>query len=348
MCFRQGEKDMYLFVFLTIFFIWAFASSVLCCIFFKRARHTQDQIDHLIEENANKTKELNTVYQKSKNPLGPWLTPTGKSYTLHLDKNGKITQIDDNLLELLGYRKKDLLNKNIYGTLIPTISAREPLETNIVHRIFANPRLYTDHETELSTKSGSKVWITWTNKMVYDAKKRPVELYSVGFDITKRKNLESELQFLASTDPQTGVLNKQALLEIGTRELKRSIRYKHDFSVLSLKIYLLNDETLDQQIGDKILQQVVTLCRHSIRDVDYLGRIDETEFCMLLPETPANQVIHLQDRIQQKIDDYNQKSKSPARIRVDFNSTGYTAKDSSVDDIIIRALENSSKKKVIK
>ena len=156
--------------------------------------------------------------------------------------------------------------------------------------------------------------------------------------------MESELQFLASTDLQTGVLNKQALLEIGTRELKRSIRYKHDFSVLSLKIYLMNDENLDQQIGDKILQQVVGLCRRSIRDVDYLGRVGENEFCMLLPETPANQVIHLQDRIQQKINDYNQKSKNPARIQVEFNSTGYITKDSSVDDIIVRALDNKKKK----
>ena len=180
--------------------------------------------------------------------------------------------------------------------------------------------------------------------MVYDNKKKPTEICSVGFDVTKRKNLESELQFLASTDPQTGVLNKQALLEIGTRELKRSIRYKHEFSVLSLKIYLTNDENLDQQIGDKILQQVVTLCRRSIRDVDYLGRVGENEFCMLLPETPANQVIHLQDRIQQKIDDYNQKNKNPPHIHVEFNSTGYIPKDSSVDDIIVRALENIKKR----
>ncbi len=335
---------MYLFVFLTIFFIWALIASILCFVLLKKAERIQNKMDHLIEENTVKTKELNTVHQKSKNPLGPLLSPSSKSYTLHLDKNGKITQADDNLLELLGYHKKELLNKNIYGTLMPTISSKEPLETNIIRRIFSNPRLYTEHETELTTKSGEKIWLTWTNKMIYDAQKRPLELCSVGFDITRRKNLESELQFLASIDPQTGVLNKQALLEVGTRELKRSIRYKHDFSVLSLKIYLVDDENLDRQIGDRILQQVVALCRHSIRDVDYLGRVGENEFCMLLPETPANQVIHLQDRIQQKINEYNQKSKIPARIWVEFNSTGYIKKDASVDDIIMRALKNTKKK----
>ena len=138
---------MYLLVFSVIFFVWAMIASVLCCIFLKHSKSAQNQIDQLIDETTNKTKELNTIHQKSKNPLGPWLTPSTKSYTLHLDKNGKITLAEDNLLDLLGYRKKDLLGKNIYGTLMTNISSKEPLETNIIRRIFTNPKLYTEHET---------------------------------------------------------------------------------------------------------------------------------------------------------------------------------------------------------
>ena len=331
------------FILLILLFAWAAVASIVLFLNLWRTRCLSQYLNNLMVENANKSKELNKI-QKNKNPLGPWLNPSSKSYTLHLDKTGKITMVDDNLLELLGYRKKELVGKNLYGTLMPVISAKEPLETNIVRRIFANPRLYTEHETELSTKAGQKVWMTWTNKIILDQKKRPVELFSVGFEITKRKDLESELRFLASTDPQTGVLNKQALLEIGTRELKRSMRYKHDFSVLALKLYLTNDEDLDQLTGDQLLQQVVSLCRRAIRDVDYLGRVGETEFCMLLPETPVDQVIYLQRRIQQKIDEYNLKVRSKAHIRIEFGSAGYIAKDLSVDNIIMRALQNTQKK----
>ena len=310
---------------------------VFVCFYVKKLNK---KIYSLAQENIQKTKELSKYTKRSKNPLGPWLDESGKSYTIHLDKEGKIIKTDEDFLQLTGYTKKELIGKNIYGTLKNKISDKEPLESNIVKKIFTTPKLYTEHETELKTKDGKKVWVTWTNKIVLDKNKKPIELHSVGFDITKRKNLEAELQFLASTDPQTGVLNKKSLLEIGTRELKRTIRYKHPFSVLTLKLFLQND--LDRQAGDLALHQIVSLCRQAIRDVDYLGRIDETEFCMLLPETPENQVIHLQKRIQQKIDFYSQTNKN--KICVIFGISGYAKTDKTLDNIIMRALKKTNKK----
>ena len=76
--------------------------------------------------------------------------------------------------------------------------------------------------------------------------------------------------------------------------------------------------------------------------MDYLGRIDETEFCMLLPETPENQVIHLQKRIQQKIDFYSQTNKN--KICVIFGISGYAKTDKTLDNIIMRALKKTNKK----
>lgn len=325
-----------------LFLSWMFVAIILFLGYLAYSKKLNTKIQSLMNENIQKTKELDQFHKKGKNPLGPWLEPSGKSYTLYLDKNGIITKTDDDFLKLVGYSTKELVGKNIYGTLKDKISDKEPLENNIVKKIFKNPKLYTEHETELKTKSGQKVWITWTNKIVFDKNNKPVELRSVGFDITKRKDLEAQLQFLASTDPQTGVLNKKSLLEIGTRELKRSIRYKHPFAVLTLKLLLKNDSELDRQTGDFILEQVITLCRHTIRDVDYLGRIDENEFCMLLPETPETQVIHLQKRIEQKIDTFNQENQN--KINVIFGISAYTSEDKSLDNIIMRALKKSNKK----
>ena len=70
--------------------------------------------------------------------------------------------------------------------------------------------MYVEHETENITKEGKHIWISWTNRLVYDESGEPVELQSVGFDISKRKKLEEELRFLASVDPLTGALNRQS------------------------------------------------------------------------------------------------------------------------------------------
>ncbi len=314
----------------------------LSFIYLVRLQTLNKKIVFLKNQNIKNSKKLESFNKKNETPLGPWLSSCGKSYTLYLNKNGIITNVDENFLQLMGYNKKELIGKNIYGTLKNKISNKEPLENNIVKKIFKNPKLYTEHETELKTKTGKKVWITWTNKIVFDKNKKPIELRSVGFDVTKRKDLEAELQFLASTDPQTGVLNKKSLLEIGTRELKRSIRYKHPFSVLTLKLFLKNDSILDRKLSDFILKDIVSLCRHTIRDVDYLGRIGETEFCMLLPETPEDQVIYLQKRIEQKVELFNKNN--PNKITIFFGISGYLETDDSLDCIIIRALQKSNKK----
>jgi PleD family two-component response regulator len=63
---------------------------------------------------------------------------------------------------------------------------------------------------------------------------------------------------------------------------------------------------------------------------------------MLLPETPENQVIHLQKRIEQKIDTFNQENQN--KINVIFGISGYTSEDKSLDNIIMRALKKSNKK----
>ena len=287
---------------------------------------------------------LGNFNKKQKNPLGPLLVPNTKSMMIAIKKDGKIIDASDSLLELLNYTKKQLLGKNIYGSLIPAISKREPLEMNIINRIFQNPKLYTECETELSTKDGKKVWISWTNRLVNDKKGDPIELRAVGFDITKRKNLEEELQFMASKDPQTGVLNRLSLLENGTRELKRSIRYKHAFSVLALRLITPVDDLPALKV-ESLLKEVVSLCHRTIRDVDYFGRIGEAEFILLLPETEEENIPFLEKRLTEKILEYNKKNPS-LPIQVSFGKSAYTPKTKSIDELISKALSNIKQRKV--
>ena len=299
------------------------------------------QLHALIKENK-RLLALNNQLQG--NPLGRLFEQNAKSLLISLKTDGKITAVNEALLELLHYTKRQLVGKNIYGTLMPIPSSHEPLEMNIVKRIIKNPKLYTEHETELSTKNGEKIWVSWTNRILTDKSGKPIELHSVGFDITPRKKMEEELQFIASKDPQTGVFNRLSLMEIGTRELKRAIRYQHPFSVLALRL-ISTEATLPSLEVEKLLKRVVSLCRHTIRDVDYLGRVGEAEFVLLLPETEVQNVPFLQNRLQAKVDEYNQKTPSHP-IRVSFGTSAYVKSTRSIDDLISKALSNIKKGKI--
>lgn len=323
------------------FTFFSLLECVIIGLFLKRTYSLNTHVDTLKKESE---KILQEMQEKQKKPLGKLFSPASKSIVLSVKKNGNIIEVNNALLELLGYKRRQLIGKNIYGTLMSVPSKKEPLDMNIINRIFRNPRLYTEHETELITQKGDKVWVSWTNRISKDKKGNVSELHSVGFDITKRKKLEEELRFIASRDPQTGVLNRLALLDIGTRELKRSIRYEHDFSVLALRLLSSNEELSSQKI-EELLKQIVSLCRKTIRDTDYLGRIGEAEFILLLPETEAKNVPFLQKRLEKEIISYN-KTKPTCPITVSFGTSSYNKKVKSIDELISSAISNIQKRKI--
>ena len=324
----------------TIWFVVSVVFLLIISFLVKQVHQLKSQIFNL--ENHHEKKQSSSE-NSEQNPLGELFSPSTKTLTIGIKKNGSVTYASDSLLKLLGYSKKQLIGKNVYGLLMPEISRKEQLEMNLIKRIFQNPKLYTEHETEFLTKTGQKVWISWTNRILKDKSGKAYELRSVGLDISNRKKLEEQLQFIASKDPQTGCLNKISLLEIGTRELKRSMRYHHDFSVLALRLISLNKTLSPQQIEEQ-LKQIVSLCRKTIRDVDYLGRVGEAEFILLLPETQEKNVPFLQKRLQQHIDEYNQKTHTLA-LQISFGSSAYTENTKSIDELISKALANIKKGK---
>ena len=75
-----------------------------------------------------------------------------------------------------------------------------------------------------------------------------------------------------------------------------------------------------------------------MRDCDYLGRIGDVEFALILPETPAENAVFLAERLKQKIQEKNLQSETGAFITATFGVSGRDTKDDTIDSLILRAL----------
>lgn len=99
-----------------------------------------------------------------------------------------------------------------------------------------------------------------------------------------------ESLFLQSIiDPLTGVYNRRYLESKLAEEYARAKRYKRYLSIALLdlnKFKAVNDKYGHDE-GDKLLREVATLLKQSIRSVDVLARYGGDEFILLLPETSA-------------------------------------------------------------
>lgn len=286
-------------------------------------------------------KDLENVTREQHQKFDPYSSKLTKSIILSMDHNGNILSLNDYGLQFFGYDNiGELKGKNIIGTLCATRDKEGQDLKNLVERIQNNPRLFTDNENENLCKNGERKWISWTNRIVYNDDGTPKEIRSVGFDITPRKRLEEELRQMTSIDPVTGVLNRRKFLEYGTKEFKRARRYKRDLSVILMSLDRFNamNSELGASFTDEVIQSVVNACKAATRESDYLGRLADVEFALLLPETPVDGAVTVAHRIQQNIvESPLTVGDTQVTIEAGFGVTAYREDDATIDSVLMRA-----------
>ena len=112
-------------------------------------------------------------------------------------------------------------------------------------------------------------------------------------DEVLRKSLEglaeriADVEALATTDPQTHLLNRMATLGILATEIERANRYQRPLAVAMFDIdhFKRVNDTHGHAIGDDVLRHVATVLKDNVRSVDSLGRYGGEEFLLVMPET---------------------------------------------------------------
>ena len=133
----------------------------------------------------------------------------------------------------------------------------------------------------------------------------------------ENSRLYREIEMLAITDELTGIRNRRSLLELGEREVKRSVRYERPLSVLMLDAdhFKHINDLWGHPIGDIVLRGIAQQCANQIRTTDTVGRFRQPddaeniigrfggeEFLILLPETALDRALIVAERIRSAIE----------------------------------------------
>jgi diguanylate cyclase (GGDEF)-like protein/PAS domain S-box-containing protein len=135
-------------------------------------------------------------------------------------------------------------------------------------------------------KDGSKYWVHSTIVPLRNADGRISHYIAARTDITARKQLESHLRSMATTDALTGLANRNELRSRVQEALSRAIRQpEYGFAVLFMDIdhFKHINDTHGHQAGDALLLEVAQRIRRTLRAVDMTAaRIGGDEFVVLL------------------------------------------------------------------
>jgi diguanylate cyclase (GGDEF)-like protein len=123
----------------------------------------------------------------------------------------------------------------------------------------------------------------------------------------------SELAHKARHDQLTGLLHHQAFVQELDLELERAARYGHGVALVFVDLDQFKEinDTLGHPEGDRVLRQVATIFRETLRGSDLAGRMGGDEFAAYLVEADEEAGSRLLARLHDRIDELISEGKLP-------------------------------------
>jgi len=118
-------------------------------------------------------------------------------------------------------------------------------------------------------------------------------------DISEKVDLRTRLEALSINDHITGVLNQRGLFRDLEPLVSRSRRYGNVLSLFILSVD--NIDAFTEATADDVMLAISRLLRDEMRWADMIGRLSDTEFMIILPETGIDAAVTLSEKIIGKI-----------------------------------------------
>jgi diguanylate cyclase (GGDEF)-like protein len=208
-----------------------------------------------------------------------------------LDKKGVVRWINPALETWLGKRAKLIADQPADGI---------PAELQ---------GLYGDNPTVHLTadKATDEHWLIGTTQPLPDGGR--VQFFTNASPLKQlmqqRDDLLAELKELTVTDAESGLPNRRALFQNLESQVSRSRRYQNPLSIILMRIQNMEDaiNRTANRDSEPLMSAIRTILNDQMRWADMIGRLDETDFLFILPETDLSATRQLTEKISANFDD---------------------------------------------
>ncbi len=276
------------------------------------------------------------------------LVENANSIIMRMAPTGVITYFNRFGLEFFGYEEDELVGHNVVGRIVPETDLSGRDLTAMIEDMGKNPERYVNNENENTCKDGSRVWILWTNKAIYDDRGNLVEVLCIGNDITERKRAEEGLELalqevheMSLVDQLTGLNNRRGFLTLAEQQLKVADRTQEGIRLVFIDLDDMKwiNDNLGHNIGDQALIEAADVLRETFRDSDIIARLGGDEFTVLAIDV-SPEVPFLVERIAETLKAHNARKDRYYELGMSVGVAAYDPElRCSIEQLLARADE---------
>jgi diguanylate cyclase (GGDEF)-like protein/PAS domain S-box-containing protein len=212
-----------------------------------------------------------------------------------IDEHGSYIDANQAAIQFLGVNREELLKRALWDSQILEVLRKKdfsPFSVESVYKSNGPGRAKGAERTLLMNIVPIKI------------QGRQV-VFSIGQEITERKQMEERLSYLSMHDALTGLYNRTFFEEELRRlELARLPKLT-GIIVCDLDSLKFVNDNLGHEAGDLLIVEAATLIRSSFRAEDILARVGGDEFIILLSNATEETTKQAVTRLRKAIQDYN-------------------------------------------
>ncbi|MFC3095318.1 EAL domain-containing protein [Alteromonas sediminis] len=215
-------------------------------------------------------------------------------------KDGQLLSVNPAMCQLFGYTNEDTMLKQVKTT--EDFYAHPEDRVLLLEELNKHQSLL-GREIKGKKRDGSEFWFSLSCQRHIEGKKE--YLYGSIFDITERKQSSLSLEYLATHDSLTGVLNRREFERILTTLLDN---YNPSIPACLLYIDLdrfkLVNDSCGHRAGDELIKKIATLIHETVGAKGKVARLGGDEFAVITSDVDEDDAYVCANKLLNAIQDY--------------------------------------------
>lgn len=234
--------------------------------------------------------------------------------TFVIDSNKRVIAWNKAIEEMTGVLKKDVIGKGEYAYAEALYGVKKPILIDLIFSDLEDVKkqykfiekkgnvLYAEFFIP-SVFGGKGATLLATASPLFDSSGNLAGAIESLRDITERKNMERQLQYLATHDSLTGIPNRYSFNETLKRAVARAKRGEQSFLLLiDLDNFKLVNDTFGHATGDELLVRVTNVFKNNLRESDFLARLGGDEFAVLLEGAAISEARVVAEKLRRAVE----------------------------------------------